>query len=213
MDRKLIDYLPPVLREVADFKAINAANEPEIVLAWDALGQVLDNQFLDSADESGVSVWEQELRIRPKDTDTLVVRKARIKAMWNRELPYTVPWLRNWLTSLCGPSGHEVTVTDYTLHIQLDYTILPDADRIAAEVLELLLALRPENLRLLIISGLQSKGTVHMGAITERSVYMDVWPMLVNDLESSGGIVMAGPLSYHAKVDIYPYEQEENANA
>lgn len=51
-----------------------------------------------------------------------------------------------------------------------------------------------------------------MGALTERSVYMDVWPMLVNELESAGGIKMAGPLEYHATVEIYPYKEDiENA--
>ena len=89
MDRKLLDYLPPVLREVLEFQAINAANEPEISIAWDALALVLANQFLDTATASGVAVWERELNIRPKDTDTLEVRKARIKALWNLELPYT----------------------------------------------------------------------------------------------------------------------------
>ena len=93
MDRKLLDYLPPVLREVLEFQAINAANEPEISIAWDALALVLANQFLDTATASGVAVWERELNIRPKDTDTLEVRKARIKALWNLELPYTLPWL------------------------------------------------------------------------------------------------------------------------
>ena len=97
MDRRLLNYLPPVLREVLEIQTINKANEPEIAVAWDALTLVLANQFLDTADENGVSVWERELRIYPKDTDSMEVRKARIKAMWNLELPYTVPWLRNWL--------------------------------------------------------------------------------------------------------------------
>lgn len=210
MDRKLINYLPPVLREVADFKAINSANEPEISVAWDDLDQVRANQFLDDADERGVSVWEQELKIRPKDTDTLAVRKARVKAMWNRELPYTVPWLKNWLQGLCGPQGYEVAIVDYSIHIQLDYTVLPDADRIAAEVTDLLLAVRPSNMWVLIISFVQSGGTIQMGAMTERSVYMDVWPMLVNELESAGGVKMAGPLEYHATVEIYPYKEDQD---
>ena len=68
MDRKLLDYLPPVLREVDDFQVINEANEPEISLAWDCLGRVMANQFLEDADDVGVSVWEQELCIRPKGT-------------------------------------------------------------------------------------------------------------------------------------------------
>lgn len=91
MDRRLLDYLPPVLREVLEFQTINAANEPEIEVAWDAAALLLANQFLETADENGVAVWERELKIYPKDTDTLEVRKARIKAMWNLELPYTVP--------------------------------------------------------------------------------------------------------------------------
>lgn len=210
MDRELINYLPPILREVTEFKAINSANEPEISLAWDGLDQVMANQFLDDADERGVSIWEQELKIRPKDTDTLAVRKARVKAMWNRELPYTVPWLKNWLQGLCGSQGYEVAIVDYSIHIQLDYTVLRDADRIAAEVTDLLLAVRPSNMWVLIISFVQSEGTIQMGAMTERSVYMDVWPMLVNELESAGGVKMAGPLEYHATVEIYPYKEDQD---
>lgn len=211
MDRKLIDYLPPVLQEVADFQAVNEANEPEISAAWDGLDLVMANQFLDDADVRGVTKWERELKLHPKATDTMEVRKARIKAMWNRELPYTVPWLKKWLTGLCGPAGHEVTITDYSIHIQLDYTVLPDADRIAAEIMDLLLPVRPSNMWLLMVSFVQSEGTVQMGALTERSVFMDVWPLLVNELESAGGVNMAGPLEYHAKVEIYPYK-EDNEN-
>lgn len=212
MDRKLIDYLPPVLREVTEFKAINSANGPEISLAWDSLDRVMANQFLDEADEQGVSVWEQELKIHPKDTDTLAVRKARVKALWNRELPYTVPWLKNWLQGLCGPQGYEVSIVDYSIHIQLDYTILPDATLIAEQIMDLLLSVRPSNMWLLMVSLVQSEGAVQMGALTERSVYMDVWPMLVNELKSVGGVNMAGPLAYHATVEIHPYkEDQENA--
>lgn len=213
MDRKLLDYLPPVLREVLEFQAINAANEPEISIAWDALALVLANQFLDTATASGVAVWERELNIRPKDTDTLEVRKARIKALWNLELPYTLPWLRNWLAGLCGPDGHAVSLKDYTLDIQLDYTILPEPGRLAAEILEMLLTIRPENLVILMTSLVQSTGGVRLGAHTERSLHMDLWPMLTNELESSGGVIGAGPLEYRTTIEIYPYEQEESGNA
>lgn len=119
MDRKLLDYLPPVLREVLEFQAINAANEPEISIAWDALALVLANQFLDTAMVSGVAVWERELKIRPKDTDTLEVRKARIKAAWNTELPYTHRWLTNWLRSQCGEDIPAPAIDAYTLQVSL----------------------------------------------------------------------------------------------
>lgn len=209
MDRKLLDYLPPVLREVLEFQAINEANEPEISLAWDALALVLANQFLDTADNNGVSIWEKELRIFPKDTDTLEVRKARIKALWNLELPYTIPWLKNWLTNICGPTGHEETIADYTINIQLDYNALPNAESLAAEILDMLLLVRPSNMRVLMTAFMQSGGAISHGAFTEMANEMELWPQITNELESSGRSVMVGALEYSSRIEIYPIEQEE----
>lgn len=117
MDRRLISYLPPVLRDVLELKTVNDANEPEISAAWDALDRLMANQFLDTADSAGVSIWERELGIRPKGTDTLEVRKLRIKSMWNLELPYAITWLRQWLSAVADGLPFEVGIRDYTLNI------------------------------------------------------------------------------------------------
>lgn len=146
MDRKLLDYLPPVLREVLEMQAINEANEPEITLAWDALTLVLANQFLETADVHGVAVWEKELRLRPKDTGTLAERKARIKAAWSAQLPYTLPWLRQWLDGICGSEGHRETVTDYTLKLWLDFAAMWEGNARAEDIVGLLREVLPENL-------------------------------------------------------------------
>ena len=86
-ERRLLEYLPPALRQVLDFQQINAASEPEIRLAWQALSRVLGNQFLAEADAAGLAVWERELGIYPKAGDGLAVRRARIKAAWLRKPP------------------------------------------------------------------------------------------------------------------------------
>ena len=206
MDRHLLDYLPPVLRDVLEFQTINEANEPEISLAWDALALVLANQFLEDADENGVRVWEQELNIRPKDTDTLETRKTRIKAMWNMELPYTIRWLKNWLAGICGDTGYEVSLSDYTLSIELDYDVLPDASSLASEILDMVLAVRPCNIKVLMSAFLQSYGTISIGACAEQSSYMEIWPQIVNELETSGGAAMVGVLEYNAVLELHPVE-------
>lgn len=146
MDRKLLDYLPPVLREVAEFKAVNGANEPEISLAWDALAMVLANQFLETADARGVAVWEKELKIFPKDTDTLELRKARVKAMWNLETPYTIPWLKRWMAGVFGADKHEVRVEDYTLAIRLKQDLSAEMSCKTSEFFETLSTIIPENI-------------------------------------------------------------------
>ena len=181
MDRKLLNYLPPVLRGVREFQVINEATEPETIKAWNAINQVLANQFLEDADEAGVAIWERELQLYPRDTDTLEARKVRIKAKWNLKLPYTVPWLRNWLAGLCGPAGYDLTVMDHTVSIQLDYGALPDANTMASEILDMLLTVKPSNMRVLMAACLQSWGTS----------------------------VMAGPLEHHAILEIFPNGQEE----
>ena len=141
LDRKLIDYLPPVLQRVMEFAAITGAQQPEIDAAWDALNLVMDNQFIDTATEAGVTLWEQELNIVPLASDTLEDRKQRLKTAWNYGVVYTYNWLVNWLKNSCGESNPLPTIKDYTLRVSLpvsvDYLhILDDMRRyISANVL------------------------------------------------------------------------------
>lgn len=141
LDRKLIDYLPPVLQSVMEFAAITGAQQPEIEAAWDALNLVMDNQFIDTATDAGVTVWEKELNIVPLATDTLEDRKQRLKTAWTYGVVYTYNWLVNWLKTSCGESNPLPIINDYTLRVSLpvsvDYLhILDDMRRyVAANVL------------------------------------------------------------------------------
>lgn len=141
MDRKLIDYLPAVLQSVMEFMAIADAQQPEIENAWAALDLVMKNQFIDTATEDGVVIWEQELNIMPLSTDTLDERKQRIKAAWLYGVVYTYNWLVDWIKTSCGNDNPPPTIDGYVLRTYLpvssDYNrILNDMRRyIAANVL------------------------------------------------------------------------------
>ncbi len=204
MDRQLIDYLPPVLREIEEFKAINSAIQPEIESAWAELGRLMNNQFLSTADENGVSRWEKELHIIPKDTDTLEARKVRIKSVWNRELPYTFKWLKNWLAGLCGTEGHSESVNGYIIDVQLDYNALPQANELAREILEMLGTVRPANMLLRLTAALQSSSVIAHGALTELSRTVDIYPWIVNDMESTAEAAAIGISELNRTVEIYP---------
>lgn len=123
MDRKLIDYLPPALQRVTEFMAITEAQQPEIEKAWDALDFVMNNQFIDTATEAGVSVWESELGITPSNTDTLEDRKQRIKLFWTYGVVYTYNWLVDWLKTFCGNGNLLPAINEYTLRVSLPITI------------------------------------------------------------------------------------------
>lgn len=117
-NRQLINYLPPVLQTVSELKAINEAQQPEVERAWLALSLVMDNQFIATATEEGVAVWEKELDITPYDTDTIETRKQRIKAIWFTKIAFTMRWLVEWLKSMNGDAV-EGSFKDYTLTVTL----------------------------------------------------------------------------------------------
>lgn len=211
LDRHLIDYLPPILREISEFREISAANEPEIKAAWDALTRVMANQFIDSADEMGVTKWEKQLKIFPKGTDTMDARKARIKAIWNRELPYTITWLRNWLAGICGPNGHDESIDGYIIDVRLDYNALPQANDFAREILEMLGNISPQNMLTRLTASLQSSGYIAHGAAAEMSQDFEVWPRIVNSLESGAKVSAACVPELNRTVELFPINYELEA--
>ena len=127
-NRQLIDYLPPILQGVADLKAITEAQQDTIADAWEALDVIMADQFIDSATEDGLAVWESELNITPLASDTLEQRRARIQAAWLYGAVYTYTWLVNWLRDACGNSVPVPTIEGYTLHVIIPVSV--DYDRL-----------------------------------------------------------------------------------
>lgn len=112
----LVSYLPPFM---ADFKEITVtleAENPEFVLVWVAAEQVLQNEFIETADEYGISRFEKILNILPSKEDTRETRKARILFQWNNHAPYTMKYLKEKLYEVCG-DNYEIELNDYTLKI------------------------------------------------------------------------------------------------
>ena len=107
MERKLIDYLPYVVQEFKEFQGITSGEQPEFDLVWDA-----HDQFINTMDNYGLSRWEEILRLVPKATDSLNVRRFRVLSRLNERLPYTLPQLRNILQTLCGKGNFTAEIQD-----------------------------------------------------------------------------------------------------
>ena len=102
MDRKLIDYLPEVLKDIREFELIMSSEQQEIENLWKNLNRYVDNSFIISQDEKTVEKWEKLLDIRAKDNDSLELRNLRISSIFNEQIPYTVRSFRRMLTALVG---------------------------------------------------------------------------------------------------------------
>lgn len=121
-DRRMIDYIPHIIRDVREYKAImNDAEQPEMVEIWNAFDNALNDQFILDATENGVSRWEKILGIIPKATLTLDERKFTILTRINEQLPFTITTLNEQLKSLCGADGYvvQLNANAYTLIVKV----------------------------------------------------------------------------------------------
>ncbi len=121
MDRQLINYLPYVVRDYAEFQGIMGGEQPEFETAWSAADDLLDNQFISTAGNLGISRWEKILGIHAKGTDSLDDRRFRILTRLNEQLPYSLKQLRTILESLCGAGNYsaEIAEESYILVVKI----------------------------------------------------------------------------------------------
>lgn len=123
MERKLINYLPYVVREFKEFQGITEGEQPEFELAWDAHEEVFTNQFIDTMGNYGLSRWEAMLKITPKGTDTFDTRRARIKTQLNNFVPYPIRVFIQMLTAIANGEPFTVAIEpgSYLLEIVTEW--------------------------------------------------------------------------------------------
>ena len=110
MNRKvdLLAYLPPFLQEFKEIKETLEAENPEFVLVWNGADRVLKNEFIETADEFGISHFEKILNIVPSREDTLESRRNRVSLRWFNKIPYTLRAFLERLIAICGDSDFTV---------------------------------------------------------------------------------------------------------
>ena len=76
----LKEYLPDVLKDVQEMRAIMEAETPEVQAIWDACEDCMNDQFISEATENGVARREKILGITPFATDTTKIFPTQGKA-------------------------------------------------------------------------------------------------------------------------------------
>lgn len=136
----LREYLPEVLKDVQEMRAIMEAETPEVQAIWDACEDCMNDQFIMEATENGVARREKMLKITPFATDTLDDRKLRLLSRYNENIPYTRRSLEALLESLCGADGYILTINTatFTVNVKVALTVKKQ-ETIIAETLERIL--------------------------------------------------------------------------
>lgn len=121
----LRSYLPDILKDVEEIKAIMDAETPTVKEIWDACEDCFNDQFISEATENGVARREKMLEITPYATDTLDDRKRRLLSRYNENIPYTRRTLAAQLKSLCGENGYtlEIITAEFTVNIRVALSV------------------------------------------------------------------------------------------
>lgn len=145
----LISYLPPFLVEFKEIAVTLKAENPEFMLVCNAIERVLQNEFIETADEYGILRFEKIMKIFSSKDDTIENRRFRIQSRWFDEIPYTIKMLVKRLTFICGKDEFFLFIkyNKYLIYIKL-----PDIDNIAlCEAKEMFDKMIPANMNVNII--------------------------------------------------------------
>jgi hypothetical protein len=141
----ILNYLPPVVRDTAEFQAIAKAENPEFNNFLSCIYQALQDSFVQDASEYGVKRWEAILSITPAEGATLDERKAAILAYLSVKLPYTWRVLERMLIGMLGEGNVSVKLNNDTATLTVAVA-LDTTEAQIAEIESLLDRVLPSNL-------------------------------------------------------------------
>lgn len=175
----LKEYLPPPVGETEEFKALTAAENPEFNIIIEQLKTAYKELFILTAEDWGLEIWEDALKITPESTENtegvLRQRRAEILSRLYIGKPYTFRRVYEILCELCG--GAEYVNMEYA---DKEYT------------LDTLLSLKVKNLQKIILDLLKK--------VTPANISLNV-PL---DYNTHGRL---GRLLLHEEMEVYTHEQ------
>ena len=102
-----LGYLPPVIQNVREFQEIAKAVNPEIIALKQAVNKVLNEQFIQSAEDT-LEWREEEFEIVASSDETIEFRRERLIERKSRKPPITLRTLRDRLNSYIGTTQAKV---------------------------------------------------------------------------------------------------------
>nr|DAQ19565.1 MAG TPA: tail protein [Caudoviricetes sp.] len=124
-DVKLENYLPPFMQKYKELQETFKSEDIEFRKIWEATDKTFSNRFIETADEYGLSRYEQMLGLHYTEDDNLESRRARIRNRWFNTMPYTMRGLILKLNVLCGESSFALcndfnTGYELTIHTNIE---------------------------------------------------------------------------------------------
>ena len=164
-----LDYLPPVMSEVLEIQEIYKGVTPELELVYEIGDKVLNENFVNYAEDFGLERMEKMLGIKIDYDDTLENRRMRILAALNGDTPYTFERVLNKLIVLCGDGNvnMEYAKEIYTLRVLIKLRAKKQFETVKKILIEML----PCNISLICMLAYNTHRTLHKYTHSELKQY------------------------------------------
>lgn len=141
-----LGYLPQIFKEIEEIQVVAHVETPILNGLWQKIEEILKDQFIVTATDSGLSRQEKMLKLIVPATDTTETRRFRLLTRYQEQAPYTNKVLKQLLDSLLGEGKYfyERNVAEKWVKVKLELTVKGQF-----EVVELMLErITPQNMML-----------------------------------------------------------------
>lgn len=103
-------YLPELYNDVLEIDAIITAENVVVGEVEGYMQKALNDQFVETATETGVVAFENILNIMPAPADTMTLRKQRILSRLSMLPPLTLEALDQHMENIVGAGNYEISL-------------------------------------------------------------------------------------------------------
>ncbi len=171
----LVSYLPPFIAEYEETNTTLTAENPEFVLVWKAADRALKNEFIETADEYGISRFEKMLGVMPHERDDIKTRRWRVRSRWFNSLPCTVRALAYKVAGVLGGEHNFSIHTDFREGYGMLLVVYSTDDSLTEELKYLLSVMVPENIVTEIIyETVTGVKNIYQGTVLEQADILEI---------------------------------------
>lgn len=125
-------WFDPKLADLADMQEIIKAVDAELDNVRTEQARILNNFFIQTADETAITRYEKMLGILPKASETLDDRRFRLLTLYKGDLPYTYLALKHELEDIVGAENLEMTLDPAacTLEVYIGLAVRSQCDTV-----------------------------------------------------------------------------------
>ncbi|ERM20356.1 putative phage tail protein [Brevibacillus laterosporus] len=191
---RLLKHLPDIFHEIKEFIYLTEAVVPEINDLEQKVNQLLDDQFIMTASERGISRREKMLDIQPDLTiESLEFRRKRLINRKSTKAPFTIRFLQNRLDFLYGVDKAKADIPeDFLLTIE---TNVKDA-AIFREVVQMINAIKPANMvyqhKITLVDVIQLSGLLEADEALRLTKLSTTWELGEVPFVQKGAVIMKG---------------------